>query len=202
VNFTTNTLNDSFDPACFATWAPNLYNYYVDHLRPLYAKYPNLKRNFLCSIFACATFNFGPWTCTYPHTDPGNLPFGWCAITALGNFDPTLGGHLVLWDLKLVIEFPPGSTILIPSASLRHSNVSIRDGETRYSFTQYTAGGLFRWVDHGFQSASAYSAGRTKAQLKKHECQEEHKGAERWRMGVNLFSTLSSLQQPPNFDKV
>jgi len=23
-----------------------------------------------------------------------------------------------------------------------------------------------------------------------------------WKMGVDLFSTLSSLQQPPNFDKV
>ena len=52
------------------------------------------------------------------HTDPGNLLFGWCAITTLGNFDPTLGGHLVLWDLKLVIEFPLGSTILIPSVTL------------------------------------------------------------------------------------
>jgi hypothetical protein len=120
----------------------------------------------------------------------------------LGNFDPTLGGHLVLWDLKLVIEFPPGSTILIPSATLRHSNVAIRKGETRYSFTQYTAGGLFRWVDQGFQSASSYAAGLTKAQLKKHERKEEQKGTERWKMGVNLFSTLTSLQQPPNFDKV
>jgi hypothetical protein len=42
----------------------------------------------------------------------------------------------------------------------------------------------------------------TKARLKKHERQEEQKGTERWKMGVNLFSTLSSLQQPPNFDKV
>ncbi|KIM90629.1 hypothetical protein PILCRDRAFT_1890 [Piloderma croceum F 1598] len=78
-----------FASACFATWAPNLFTYYVDHLRPLYEKYPHLKRNFRNSIFACATFNFGPFACSYDHTDPGNLPFGWCAITALGPFDPT-----------------------------------------------------------------------------------------------------------------
>jgi hypothetical protein len=158
---------------CFATWAPNLYTYYVDHLSPLYAKYSSLKQNFCYSIFACVTFNFGPWTCTYPHIDPGNLLFGWCAIMALDNFDPTLRGHLVLWDLKLVIEFLPGSTILIPSASLWHSNVAIWDGETCYYFTQYTAGGHFCWVDHGFQFASSYVAGLMKAQLKKHECREE-----------------------------
>jgi len=57
--------------------------------------------------------------------DFGNLPYGWCAITSLGPFDPKRGGHLVLWDLQLVIEFPPGSTILIPSAVLQHSNIPI-----------------------------------------------------------------------------
>lgn len=187
---------------CFATWAPNLYAYYVNHLRPLYAKHPRLKRIFRNSIFACATFNFGPTACTFDHTDPGNLPFGWCSITSLGKFNPTLGGHLILWDLKLVIEFPPGSTILIPSAALRHSNVAIQQGETRYSFTQYTAGGLFRWVDRGFQSEKSFTAGLTKQEMGKHKLQEEKRGAERWKMGVNLFSTLTSLQTPPNFDKV
>lgn len=85
-----------------------------------------------------------------------------CAITALGDYDPKLGGHLVLWDLKLVIEFPPGSTILIPSTSVRHSNVSIRQGETRHSFTQYAAGGLFCWVEHAFQMEKVYQSGWSK----------------------------------------
>ncbi|KAJ7937906.1 hypothetical protein B0H13DRAFT_1580401, partial [Mycena leptocephala] len=66
-------------------------------------------------------------------------------------FDPDFGGHLVLWDLKLVIRFPPGATILIPSAIVRHSNVPIRPDERRCSFTQYTAGGLFRWIRDGFK---------------------------------------------------
>lgn len=121
-----------------------------------------------------------------------------CAITALGNFDHTLGGHLVLWDLKLVIEFPAGATILLPSATLRHSNIAVQDGETRYSFSQYAAGGLFRWVDQGMQCAKAFweslSDDEWEAEMAKSEA--------RWRKGVKLFSTLTSLQQPPNFDKV
>ncbi|KAJ7654162.1 hypothetical protein B0H17DRAFT_1214488 [Mycena rosella] len=64
----------------------------------------------------------------------------------------TMDGHLVLWDLKLVIRFPPGSTILILSAILRHSNVLIQANETRYSFTQFTTAGLFCWVDNSFKS--------------------------------------------------
>ncbi|KAJ7727870.1 hypothetical protein B0H14DRAFT_3169419 [Mycena olivaceomarginata] len=45
-----------------------------------------------------------------------------------------------------------GSSIFIPSAIVRHSNVPIQSHETRSSFTQYTAGGLFRWVRNGFMT--------------------------------------------------
>ncbi|KAJ6485486.1 hypothetical protein DFH09DRAFT_1339760 [Mycena vulgaris] len=107
-------------------------------------------------VFAACTFNFGPHTITVLHLDFANLSWGWCAITALGNLDPDLGGHLILWDLKLVIRFPPGSTILIPSAIIRHSNVPVGAGEERFSFTQYTAGGLFRWIRNGFQTDEAW----------------------------------------------
>jgi len=176
--------------AAFATWSPHLYAYYVNRLGPLYKTYPRLKRNFLNSVFACATFNFGPNTCCFDHIDPANLPFGWCAITALGRFDPTLGGHLVLWDLKLVIEFPPGSTILIPSGAIRHSNIAIRPDEVRYSFTQYTAGGLFRWVDHGYQTETSYKKGWNKARKQG----EEEVNRQRWLQGVSMFSDLNELK--------
>lgn len=75
-----------------------------------------------------------------------------CARLTLGEFDHTKGGHLILWDAKLIIEFPAGSTIFIPSATLRHSNTPIQDGERRSSFTQYTAGGVFRWVDNEYKT--------------------------------------------------
>ncbi|TFK78156.1 hypothetical protein K466DRAFT_461735, partial [Polyporus arcularius HHB13444] len=69
-----------------------------------------------------------------------------CAIVALRNYDPTLGGHLMLWDFQLIIESPPGALILILSAILRHSNTPVQEGEERMSFTQFSAGGLFCWV--------------------------------------------------------
>ncbi len=112
------------------------------HLKELLLNDNNLVLDFTNSIFATCTFNFGPRTICFEHMDSRNLPFGWCAITALGRFNPQKGGHFVLWDLKLVIEFPPGSTILIPSAVLCHSNTAISRKETRYSFTQYTVGGV------------------------------------------------------------
>jgi hypothetical protein len=84
------------------------------------------------------------------YTDPGNLAFRWCSITAPGKFDFLRGGQIILWDLGLVIDFPPGSIILILSAVIRHSNTTIEASETCYSFTQYAAGGLFHWVRNGF----------------------------------------------------
>ncbi|KZP30363.1 hypothetical protein FIBSPDRAFT_908068 [Athelia psychrophila] len=92
-----------------------------------------------------------------------------CAVTALGDYDPTLGGHLILWDLKLIIEFPPGSTVLIPSAIFTHSNTAIQEGESRYSFTQYTSGGLFRWVEHGFQGEQPYHASLSNREKREEE---------------------------------
>jgi hypothetical protein len=140
--------------ALFQCYAPDLHAYYGDTMNKLYEWNPALLRNFSdkVSVFAAATFNFGPRTVTFPHLDFANLAWGWCTITALGDFDPDRGGHLILWDLKLIIRFPPGSTILIPSALIRHSNTSIQAHEKRFSFTQYTSAGIFRFVDNGFKS--------------------------------------------------
>jgi hypothetical protein len=104
--------------SAFAYWAPKLHHLYSDIVSKLMASNPSLRFNFFNSIFACATYNFGPQTTSLEHLDFGNYIAGWCAITALGRFDYTRGGHLVLWDLRLVVEFPPGWTILIPSAYL------------------------------------------------------------------------------------
>lgn len=95
-----------------------------------------------------------------------------------------------MWDLGLVIEFPPGATILIPSASIRHSNIGIQEGESRYSFTQYAAGGLFRWVDHGFQKEKQYNRGWSKARFEEDAVTAE----QRWEEGIRMFSTLDELR--------
>lgn len=154
----------------------------------MYTALPHLRPNFPRSIFAAATFNFGPRTWTFKHRDAQNCPFGWCAIQSLGVFDSKKGGHLILWDLKLVIEFPSGSTILIPSATLIHSNVPVQDGEQRASFTQYSSGGLFRWVDNGFRTEGELAASDPEEYDRMLRLKET-----RWEMGLDLLSTIDDL---------
>ncbi|KAL1698446.1 hypothetical protein EV121DRAFT_297177 [Schizophyllum commune] len=178
-----------FSSSAFATWAPAIHTYYGDTLTALLDSDPTLRRNFAKSVWSCITINFGPRTVTYPHRDYGNLSYGWCAITALGDYDPDHGGELILWDCKMIIRFPPGSTILIPSAILRHSNTRIKSHERRYSVTQYTAGSIFRWVEHGFQLDDAYYASLSPEEVR----QDRRTAAGRWRRGRRMFSKLSDL---------
>ncbi|EIW56591.1 uncharacterized protein TRAVEDRAFT_49410 [Trametes versicolor FP-101664 SS1] len=141
----------NFGNSAMRLFAPRLHGYYSTTLNALCAKHPTLRPNFSNNVFGTATFNLGPRTVSYAHVDQKNLPWGWCTITAAGEFDPVCSGHLILWDLKMFIEFPPGATVLIPSALLCHSNTTIAPHERRYSFTQYTAGGIVRWMESGFQ---------------------------------------------------
>ncbi|KIM72526.1 hypothetical protein PILCRDRAFT_16057, partial [Piloderma croceum F 1598] len=90
-----------FASTAFNLFAPKLYMHYAVELGKLFDSDYTLRRNFKNSPWPAATFNFSPWTITFPHTDPGNLAFGWCAITALGKFDFRRGGQIILWDLGL-----------------------------------------------------------------------------------------------------
>ncbi|PPQ80230.1 hypothetical protein CVT25_003529, partial [Psilocybe cyanescens] len=195
-----------FATGAFAEWAPRLYSYQSDYLSRLIAHdqklrrtncHPNPKEKELCrnwpwTPWAAATFNFGPQTVCFQHADTGNLAFGWCAITALGNYDHTKGGHLVLWDLGLVIEFPPGSTILIPSSAIHHSNIRIQPGERRYSFTQFSAGGIFRWVDHDFQKVDDYKGSLGPEDVDVDEVRG--KLSDQLSFGISLHSTIEELR--------
>ncbi|KAJ7698425.1 hypothetical protein B0H16DRAFT_1903408 [Mycena metata] len=140
---------------------PNVWGLY-DTVATAVRKIPGVTWNFIgryASVFASATFNLGPRTVTFPHYDGRNLLWGWCVVTALGWFKPKRGGHLILWDLGLVIEFPPGASILFPSALIRHSNVKVGRDETRFSFTQFSSAGLFRWVhNNGMTDADVEAA--------------------------------------------
>ncbi|KAF7345127.1 hypothetical protein MSAN_01888700 [Mycena sanguinolenta] len=162
-------------------WAPKLGQLYVKLKKAFQARLP--------AFSLPARFNFGPRAATRPHLDFANLAWGWCSITALGSFDPDFGGHLILWDLRLVIRFPPGSTILIPSAIIRHSNAPVRPHETRSSFTQYTAGGLFRWVRNGFMRDEDFQK-RASASEKAKLATE---AATRWEDGMNMFSCIDDF---------
>ncbi|KAF7296707.1 hypothetical protein HMN09_01079800 [Mycena chlorophos] len=176
-----------FASASLGLWAPRLHGYYVDYSQKFDGFGLPRTRPFPASVFAAAAFNFGPRAWTHKHRDVLNLPFGWCAIIALGKFDPTKGGHLVLWDLKLIIEFPAGSPFSSPPRR-SHSNVKVQSHEMRASFTQFTAGGLFRFVDNGFRTEDGFAAEEPEAYL---EAQAAKEG--RWKTGLGLWSTVEEL---------
>lgn len=178
-----------FRSSVFHTWAPKLHTHYADILNSLLYKHPDLKRNFLNSIFLAAAFNFGPHTCSKRHCDYANLPYSWCAAAALGNYNYTQGGHLVLWELGLILEFPPGSTILLPPVAIVHSNTPVATDKTRTSFAQFMAGGLFRWMVHGFQTDKEFYKGKKPEKLAL--ITVENKA--RCKMGLSLFSTFKDV---------
>ncbi len=151
------------------------------------------QRPFQNSVFPATTFNLGPKVETVEHYDSKNKAEGWIAVTALGDFDPIEGGHIILRELGLVIQFPPGSTILFPSAIIRHGNVPIQPHETRASFTQFAAGGLFRYADYGH---------RTEAEFKEQDLEgwkrmkEGRKMA--WQAAVGNYSRYDELESDRN----
>ena len=68
-----------------------------------------------------------------------------------------------------------------------HGNTSIQKGERRESFTQYAAGGLFRWVQYGFRSWKSLSAHPDLLE------EELERRRTRWEQAIAKFSLVSSL---------
>ncbi|KAJ7612132.1 hypothetical protein FB45DRAFT_760139 [Roridomyces roridus] len=167
-----------------------IFSAYHRNKRSLLARQPGLRRLFPKSPSAAITTNLGPFSVSPPHADHGNKADGMCCITVLGEFDPDQGGHLVLWDYDLIVCFPPGCAILIPSAVVTHSNTPIQDGEERFSLIQYTAGGLFRWAENGYKTDLAWKAG---ASAEDHAARERARQA-RWQKALNNFSRWKDIK--------
>lgn len=170
-------------------WSPDMYSHFKKRLDKLFdhPKHCHLKCITACGVYPTAAFNFGPRVWTVRHRDVKNCTFGWCAIQALGSFDHTKGGHLVLDDLRLVVEFPSGSTILIPSATFTHANIPVQEGDTQASFTQYCPGGLLRFVDAGFHTQNSIPR-----KSKEHEAMLSLK-AQGWKAGISMYRRIEEL---------
>ncbi|KAJ7813104.1 hypothetical protein B0H14DRAFT_3478264 [Mycena olivaceomarginata] len=123
-------MDDLIDDPSIARMATYPIHDYHEMKQLLLKKNPNLHRMWVHSPFAAFTANLGPFSVSPPHVDHANKADGMCLIGALGGFDPDQGGHLVCWDYDLIICFPPGCSILIPSTVVTHSNTPIQDGET------------------------------------------------------------------------
>ncbi|KAJ7656710.1 hypothetical protein DFH06DRAFT_1045380 [Mycena polygramma] len=179
-----------FQSSGLARYLPLLYQQLATTLRGIYDRQPELEHLFSNSIFPAATWNLGPATVTAEHEDVLNAPFLMCAVTSAGKYDYKHGGHLYMKQLKLVIEFPPGSTILLLSAAVTHGNTPIARGETRYSMTQYASGELFRWAEYGYQSGKTLLATKEGRAMKQRIDGGPGERAERC---MNLLSKAGSL---------
>ncbi|KAJ7861828.1 hypothetical protein B0H14DRAFT_2349798 [Mycena olivaceomarginata] len=157
----------------FQTLCYPIYADYHTTKQTLLQQNPHLHRTFACSPFTTVTANLGPISVSPPHADFGNKADGMCLIGALGDFDADQGGHFVCWDYDLIIRFPPGCSILILSAVVTHSNTPIQDGEERFSLIQYSAGGLFHWVDNGFQSDRSWRESATAEAIQRREVERK-----------------------------
>ena len=142
-------------------------------------------------VFPCRTFNLSPQSVSTPHTDHNNLAQGWCSITPLGTFDPMLGGHLVLWDFGVAIQFPPGATALIPSALITHSNTKVQPGEVRYSIVQYASDRIFQWANNSNSTNTAWLKQATPQDMEARMKEQER----RWRDAAASYSTLQELSK-------
>lgn len=176
--------------AAYAFTSPKAFRAIDDALLDLEKNDLSLKRPFLESIWPAVTFNLGHSVFTRLHRNFNNLIWSMCTIHALGSYDPKKGGHLILWDWKLVIEFPPGCTILIPSAEVAHRNIAVRKDEVLKSFTQYCAGGLIRWLRYGC---------RTEEQFEKQDWESwrvmKTSAAKHWEEACGMFSKISELRK-------
>ncbi|KII92988.1 hypothetical protein PLICRDRAFT_101289, partial [Plicaturopsis crispa FD-325 SS-3] len=170
------------------TWMPDLMQHYTELQLELAGVNSFLQAAFPDCPFYATTLNMGPQTVCLPHRDFNNLAYGTCGIGALGDFDHRTGGQIILHEPKIILEFRRGDIFFVPSAAVTHENVPIKPTETRYSFTMYTAGGLFRWVACGHRKVGDFKI-QDPAGFKAYEAD----GEGRWREGWRKYSTIESL---------
>ncbi|KZV79080.1 hypothetical protein EXIGLDRAFT_596407, partial [Exidia glandulosa HHB12029] len=79
------------------------------------------------------------------HRDSRNYILGICPVLVLGKFNHETSGQFIMVEPKLVLELRPGDVFLLMSSIITHGTAPLRAGETRRSWTCFTAGGIFRW---------------------------------------------------------
>lgn len=173
----------------FKTYFPKMHEYYQSTMLKIKQSDPSFKSPFV-DTFPSAAFNLGLQIICKPHRDFKNLAFGICAIMALGAFDAEEGGHLVLDELHLVIEFPPGSTALISFVVVTHLNTRVRLGEKRFSFIQYASGTIFLYVKNGMQTDKTVLRNVTDEEKPLWKILR----STRWEKGLAMFPMLCSYE--------
>ncbi|KAJ7186911.1 hypothetical protein C8R46DRAFT_879457 [Mycena filopes] len=123
------------------------------------------------SVFSAATVEFSG-----PHlraTNSRHEPTTWSILIALGHYSATHGGHIILWDLGLIVGFPSGCCILLPTGLIRYSFVKVRANETRHSIVQWAGPGITRWLQNGKCSDIEFAARASREEHSTREARRE-----------------------------
>ncbi|KAG6915875.1 hypothetical protein DXG01_009452 [Tephrocybe rancida] len=103
----------------------------------------NAPINFQGSTYPAVRFNVGPQTSTVqPYMDCQQECRGLSAMTPIGNYNYKLGGHIVFYELKLIVEVVPGTTLFVPTGLLSYGTMDIQESEERMTITQCFGPGL------------------------------------------------------------
>ena len=143
--------------------------------------------------FASFTLNVGDNSVCDAHVDGCNLAGGLCLDSPFGDFDYQRGGHLILHELKLVLEVPPGSIVLFPSAIITHENIPIQEGERRHCITAFTPGSLFQWTDHRFLPVTATKTVRQRYSTSLSRAKVPKPDVNVWKTMVGRFPHITKL---------
>ncbi|KAJ7180031.1 hypothetical protein C8R43DRAFT_1117376 [Mycena crocata] len=145
------------------------------------------------SVYSAVSLELGGPHCRgIPQGDPERSEVAsWSILTALGKYSALHGGHIIFWDLGLVVCFPVGASILIPSALVRYSFVKVRDHEKRYSILQYAGAGIGRWFQNGKRTDVEFAVNATA---------EEHAAREQRRVDAHATAT-QMFPRPEDLDE-
>jgi hypothetical protein len=91
---------------------------------------------------------------TRDHVDCMDYTRAPCTLYNFGSNNYRTGGHLILHDAHLLVEFPPGSIISFYSSIMRHANTVVGCKEIRETLALYTAAGLMRYLQNGDELGS------------------------------------------------
>jgi hypothetical protein len=125
-----NYLSDVLGGIC-----PSVYKMFLRYPLPM-----NMKR--FCTAWAGCVVNVGTSdpVQTAPHRDVKESKYGYSCIVTAGDYT---GGALICYDLKLIIELPPGSCFFFPDSLITHSNENVV-GE-RSSVVAFTQENMFHY---------------------------------------------------------
>jgi predicted 2-oxoglutarate/Fe(II)-dependent dioxygenase YbiX len=119
-----------------------------------------------CSAWAGCVVNLGDKdpVQTKLHRDVKESKFGFSCVVPAGNY---IGGALILYDLRLVIELTPGEVFLFPDSLIHHANEDI-SGE-RSSIVAFTQENLFHYWARKYKYINNKDKSKSKSRKKESE---------------------------------